>query len=216
LVFWVSGCRPASPVLGYENGTEHAVQLNNLMMQIPSTGRSPGIAFFEEGVLFTAWPLTRGLEPEPSVCGVLVCRSTWRSHGTVRLGTMPKTPPMPEPWAMPRQSSSGDWAAMAPRSVAPLAPFHHLLKLPVRRGETGPEPSQPRRAISSPSHKLHRRWVSGRPICWPCTNKISRPWQSEMYPRTRGSFLKQCHSPLALRQYSLSVSPSGAVSIGSE
>src|ERR1700722_19767257 len=43
---------------------------------------------------------------------------------------------------------------------------------------------------------------------------ISRPWHSEMYPRAWGSFLKQCQSPLDLRQYSLSVSPSGVVSIG--
>jgi hypothetical protein len=94
--------------------------------------------------------------------------------------------------------------------------LHHLLKLPARRGETGPEPSHPRSSISTPSHSLHRRSASGRAICCPCTNEISRRRQSEIYPRTWGSFLKQCHSPLDLRQNSLSVSPPGVSSIGSE
>jgi hypothetical protein len=48
--------------------------------------------------------------------------------------------------------------------------------------------------------------ASGRAICCPCTNEISRRWQSETYPRTWASFREQCHSPMALRQYSLSVS----------
>jgi hypothetical protein len=43
---------------------------------------------------------------------------------------------------------------------------------------------------------------------------ISWRWQSETYPRAWFSLLKQCHSPLALRQYSFSVSPSGVSSIG--
>jgi hypothetical protein len=43
---------------------------------------------------------------------------------------------------------------------------------------------------------------------------ISWRWQSETYPRTWAIFLKQCHSPLDLRQYNLSVSPSCVSSIG--
>jgi hypothetical protein len=42
-----------------------------------------GDYFFEDGVLFITWPLTRGPELEASVCDVLVCRSTlpkpWKS-----------------------------------------------------------------------------------------------------------------------------------------
>jgi hypothetical protein len=38
---------------------------------------------------------------------------------------------------------------------------------------------------------------------------ISRRWHSETYPRIWASFRKQCHSPLDLRQYSLSVSDFG-------
>jgi hypothetical protein len=101
------------------------------------------------------------------------------------------------------------WAFMIGCSSAPL---RHLLKLPARRGDAGPEPSHPRRAISSPSHTLHRRSASGRAICCPCTKVISRRWHRDMNPRN-ASFLKQCHSPLALRQYSFSVSPSGVSSI---
>jgi hypothetical protein len=85
---------------------------------------------------------------------------------------------------------------------------------PTRRSDAGPEPSQPRSAISSPSHNSQRRRASGRAICCPCTKVISRRWQSEIKPRTWASFWKQCHSPLALRQYMLSVSPSGVSSIG--
>ena len=110
----------------------------------------------------------------------------------------------------------GDWAAPAFMVGCSSWPLHHRLKLPARRGETGPEPSHPRSAISSPSHKLQRRGASGRAICCPSTKATSRRWQSEVYPRTWGSFLKQCHSPLALRQNSLSVNPSGVASIGSE
>jgi hypothetical protein len=99
--------------------------------------------------------------------------------------------------------------------VAPPGRPPHLLKLPARRGETGPEPSHPRRSISSPSHALHRKAASGRAICCPSTKAISRRWHSERYPRTWASFSKQCHSPLALRQYSLSVSL-GVSSIESE
>ena len=57
--------------------------------------------------------------------------------------------------------------------VAPLDRLDHLLKLPARRDETGPEPSHPRRAISSPSHKPQRRVASGRAIFCPCTELIS-------------------------------------------
>jgi len=87
------------------------------------------------------------------------------------------------------------------------------MKLPARSGDAGSEPSHPRRAISTPSHTLQRRLASGRAICCPSTMAISRRWHSETYPRTWASFLKQCHSPLALRQYSLSVTPSGVSSI---
>jgi hypothetical protein len=100
-------------------------------------------------------------------------------------------------------------------AVAPPGRLPHLLKLPARRGETGPEPSHPRRSISSPSHAPHRKAASGRAICCPSTKAISRRWHSETYPRTWASFSKQCHSPLALRQYSLSVSL-GVSSIESE
>ena len=105
-----------------------------------------------------------------------------------------------------------NWRSWA---VAPPGHLPHLLKLPARRGETGPEPSHPRRSISSPSHALHRKAASGRAICCPSTKAISRRWHSETYPRTWASFSKQCHSPLALRQYSLSASL-GVSSIESE
>jgi hypothetical protein len=98
-------------------------------------------------------------------------------------------------------------------SDAPLAASIIYLQLAARRGDAGPEPSHPRRSISSPSHKPQRKWASGREICCPSTQAISRRWHSETYPRTWASFLKQCHSPLALRQYSLSVSPSSVSSI---
>jgi hypothetical protein len=97
-----------------------------------------------------------------------------------------------------------------------LGCLRHLLKLPARRGETGPEPPHPRRAISSPSHTLQRRSASGLEICCLRTKAISRRWQSETYPRTWGSFLKQCHSHLVLRQYSFSVCPFGVSSIGTK
>jgi hypothetical protein len=93
--------------------------------------------------------------------------------------------------------------------------FPHLLKLPARRGEAGPGPRQPRSSASTPSHTLHRKAASGRAICCPRTMAISWHWHRDMNPRN-ASFLKQCHSPLALRQYSFSVSPSGVPSIGSE
>jgi len=66
--------------------------------------------------------------------------------------------------SVPRQMG-GDWAKLACIGrVALLGRLHHLLKVPARRGETGPEPSHPRSAISSPSHKLHRKSASGRAI----------------------------------------------------
>jgi hypothetical protein len=71
-------------------------------------------------------------------------------------------------------------------------------------------------SYTNPSHNSQRRRASGRTICCPCTKVISWRWQSETYPRTWTSFWKHCHSPLALRQNSLSVSPSGVPSIGSE
>jgi hypothetical protein len=92
---------------------------------------------------------------------------------------------------------------------------HHLLGLlPAHCDDGGPERPHPRRAISSSSHTLQRRRATGRAICCPCTKVISRRWQSETNPRTGASFLKQCHSPLVLRQYSLSASRSGISSIG--
>jgi hypothetical protein len=39
-----------------------------------------------EGILFAACPLTRGPELEPSVCGVLVCRSTLLNWHCGRVG----------------------------------------------------------------------------------------------------------------------------------
>src|SRR5580704_1549182 len=86
----------------------------------------------------------------------------------------------------------------------------------LRLSETGPEPSHPRRSISSPSHTPHRRAATGREISRPRTIAISWRWQSETYPRTWAIFLKQCHCPLALRQYSLSVSRSGGSAIAAE
>jgi hypothetical protein len=92
---------------------------------------------------------------------------------------------------------------------------HHLLGLlPAHSDDAGPERPHPRRAISSSSHTLQRRRASGRAICCPCTKVISWRWQSEANPRTGASFLKQCHSPLVLRQYSLSANRSGVSSIG--
>jgi hypothetical protein len=122
----------------------------------------------------------------------------------------------PEPQAMTLDQIGARSARALVVGLTPLVHLRHLLKLPARRGEAGPEPCHPRRAVSTPSHSQHRRLASGRAICCPCTNEISRRRQSEIYPRTWASFIKQCHSPLALRQYSLSASPAGVVSIGSE
>jgi hypothetical protein len=114
-------------------------------------------------------------------------------------------------------SIRGNWGRTGVHGrVAPLARLHHRLKPPTRRSDAGPEPSQPRSAISSPSHNSQRSGGPGRAICWLCTELISRRWQSETKPRTWASFVKQCHSPPALRQNSFSVSPSGVSSIGPE
>jgi hypothetical protein len=101
--------------------------------------------------------------------------------------------------------------------VASLGRLHRLLSTEAS-GPPGPrpEPSHPRCFISTSSHKSQRGSASGRPICCPSTKAISRRWQSETYPRTWGSFLKQCHSHLVLRQYSFSVCPFGVSSIGTK
>jgi hypothetical protein len=117
----------------------------------------------------------------------------------------------PQPQAMTKLVSRGFTGV---HGRVALGHLHHLLKLPARRGEAGPEPSHPRSSISTPSHSLHRRSASGRAIRCPCTNEISRRRHSDMYPRIWVSFRKQCHSPLDLRQNSLSVSPWGVASIG--
>jgi hypothetical protein len=61
--------------------------------------------------------------------------------------------------------------------------IRHLLKLPARRGDAELERSQPRSAVSTTSHTLHRKEASG----WRFAAQVLgdfRRWQSEAYPRT--------------------------------
>ena len=92
------------------------------------------------------------------------------------------------------------------------------LGLAYRSRPAGAKPDRslptPRRSISSPSHDPQRSRASGREMFCPRTRAISWRWQRERNPGIGPSFLKQCHSPLALRQCSLSVSALDVSSIG--
>jgi hypothetical protein len=61
VVFWVSGCRQASPVVGYENGIEWVVQLTISSYVNAFDGSLTGNFFFEEG----AGSLTPGQNWKP-------------------------------------------------------------------------------------------------------------------------------------------------------
>jgi hypothetical protein len=84
-------------------------------------------------------------------------------------------------------------------SGSPLARrLRPLIQLPARRGDAGPEAHHPRRTISSSTQNPQRRLASGRVSCCPY-RRLFRGDGRDTNART-ASFLKQCHSPLALRQ----------------
>jgi hypothetical protein len=100
-------------------------------------------------------------------------------------------------------------------SGSPLARrLRPLIQLPARRGDAGPEAHHPRRTISSSTQNPQRRRASGRVSCCPY-RRLFRGDGRDTNART-ASFLKQCHSPLALRQTISQWARLGLPSIGSE